>query len=38
MKGRRWVEQGFLSLDARIVYVCHSEGEGARKIYLNGVW
>jgi hypothetical protein len=31
MKGRRQVEEGVLSLETWIVYVCHSEGEWARQ-------
>jgi hypothetical protein len=34
MKGRRWVKEGFLSIETIgtwIVYVCHSEGEWARQ-------
>jgi hypothetical protein len=44
MKGRRQVEEGFLSLETIetwIVYVCHSEGEWAREnidVPLNRVW
>ena len=30
-EGRRQVEEGFLSLEIWIVYVCHSEGEWASK-------
>jgi hypothetical protein len=44
MKGRRQVKEGFLSLETietRIVYVCHSEGEWERQNIskpLNGEW
>jgi hypothetical protein len=44
MKERRQVKEGFLSLESietRIVYVCHTEGEWARQnieVTLNGVW
>jgi hypothetical protein len=34
MKGRRWIKEGFSSLETIepwIVYVCHSEGEWARQ-------